>query len=108
MTTLDRSDLKSRALFARLHGYQVARVPEYLAALGAGDPPDGVVPGSVDHLLAALDAAEKGVTSKGKGKPQPKSEPVQAAPEPIQEPIQEPESEEAPAEDHGKKKGKKG
>jgi hypothetical protein len=105
---MDLANLKARALFAQHHGYEVARVDDYLAELGDPAAPEGVVAGSVEHLLAALGAAERGTPVKGAPKaPKPALVPAKApeAPKPTEEPIEEPI--EVEDDDHGKK-GKRG
>ncbi len=128
--TIAMQNLKARAQFAKDHGHELAHLQQHLAALNAGDPPDGVVPGSIDHLLAAIDGRTR-APSKAKSPSKveavkPKVEavkPIQEAPKPPVVPVEEeppvveelveetPVVEEEPpaVEEHGKgKKGKKG
>ena len=61
---MDLSNLKTRTLFAKTHGYEIARTSQYLAEMGNPPAPQGITAGSLDHLLAVIGMAEKGTLPK--------------------------------------------
>lgn len=49
--SFDLYELRHRVLYAKSHGFAVAKTPEYVKLLGGGVPPEGVAVNSYDHLL---------------------------------------------------------
>lgn len=92
-------EIKERAKYALYQGFGFAKAAEYVAMLGGGAPPPGIKLYSPQHVLALVEAAEKGTPLPPAPPPAPK---LVKAPEPP--PEASPEGETSESKPKSKKK----